>query len=416
MRKLSLIAAASLLVPVAAQAKPINELLLDKGVLGAADMKKDAGPARLTYDNGATLEFPSAGAKWKMNVRLQSVYTFNDVKRGDDIHSFDARNVRLDLGGSILNDEFSFKVTNDFTKDSDTGTEGSKLQDAYIDWHACPECNIRAGQWMTPYGRQWMTENHNLQFIDRSIAGQTFNFGRQEGVAYYGSLGDSFRHQVALFNGTNIGEGQNTGGTDNKFLAMYNASFDVMGSYDRGFEGDVGMSDGSAGFGFSAYYGQGDFGLNTGEGFVGSETDRYGAAVDFGYRGGGFSFQAEGFYEGWKFDDGFLAGDEDTAANWGFYVQTGLMLSEQLEAAGRFSWVTMDENVAGVRSLRTAGGRVLDGFAENYYEVNAVLNYYLNGHNLKIQTGPSWLFGDDEVAGSRDIKDFRYQVGLMGYF
>jgi len=411
MRKLSLIAAASLLVPVAAQAKPLNELLLDKGVLGAADMKKDAGPARLTYDNGATLEFPSAGAKWKMNARLQSVYTYTDAEEGADSHSFDARNVRLDLGGSVLNDEFSFKLTNDFTKDTDSGTSGSKLQDAYIDWHACPESNVRAGQWMTPFGRQWMTENHNLQFVDRTAAAQAFNFGRQEGVGYYGTLADSYTHQLAVFNGNSsingVSEGQNTGGFDNKLLVVYNGAFDVLGSYDRGYEGDPTMSEGSAGFGFSGFYSQDNISA-TGESAFSTGADQYGAAVDFGYRGGGMSFQVEGLYRGFSFDDVSFGGD-DSADFFATYVQGGIMVAENMELAARFGWIDLDEDVSRVLAASANSAVVTDG-----YEVNASLNYYLNGHNLKVMTGPTWIIADNE--GQDDVTDFRYQVGLFGYF
>lgn len=409
MRKLSLIAAASLLIPVAAQAKPLNELLLDKGVLGASDVKKDAGPGRLTYDDGVKLEFPSAGAKWNLNVRMQQVYSYYDYEGLPDRHSFDARNVRLDLGGSIMNDEFSWKLTNDFTKDTDSYSSGSKLQDAYIDWHACPECNIRAGQWATPFGRQWMDDNQNLQFIDRSIATDFFSMGRQEGFGYYGSIGDSYFHQLALFNGNSTGEGLNTGGVDNRLLVVYNGALDLIGHYDRSYEGDPGNTDGSLGLGFSAFYGDANATATSGQTIVSDTYDQYGVALDLGYRGEGASFQIEGFYKGWSFDNATFNGD-DSADFFGLYVQGGyFFVPQEWEIAARFGWIDLDDDVSQFISSNTGVANYTDA-----YELNFVLSYYLNGHNLKIMTGPSWVIGDNEAAD--DVTDFRYQLGLFGYF
>ena len=411
MRKLGLIAAASLLVPVAAQAKPLNELLLDKGVLGAAEMKKDAGPARLTYDNGPKLEFPAAGAEWGMNARLQSLYTYSDIDAGNDSSSFDVRNVRLDLHGSVMNKEFSWRITNDFTTDTDSGTSGSKLQDAYFDWTPCEGQTVRAGQWATPFGRQWMTENQNLQFIDRSVAAQNFNFGRQAGVGYMGNIGEDFSHQVAVFNGNSFNEGQNVSGQDPLLLAVYNAALNVMGSYNRSYEGDPTNSTGSAGVGLSAYYGQSRFA--SGNTASSSATgDEFGASFDVGYRGDGASLQLEGFYQGVDVD-----GNDKTQSNYGLYAQGGyFVVPQEWEVAARFGWVTFDEDFAG--SLGRANGTTpslsTTTGLDDVYEVNAVVAYYINGHNLKVMTGPTWLISNPKTG--EDTTDFRYQVGLFGYF
>jgi hypothetical protein len=411
MRKLGLIAAASLLVPVAAQAKPLNELLLDKGVLGAADVKKDAGPARLTYDNGPTLEFPSAGATWKLNTRLQTLYTYTDFDGGNDSSSFDVRNVRLDLSGTVMNKEFSWRVTNDFTTDTDSGTSGSKLQDAYIDWDPCEGQKARAGQWATPFGRQWTTENQNLQFIDRSIATQNFNFGRQAGVGYMGDIGESFHHQVAVFNGNSFNEGQNVSGADPLLIGIYSAALDLDGSYDRTYEGDPTNSTGSAGLGLSAYYGQSRYTAG-GATSATSTGDEFGASLDLGYRGDGLSLQVEGFYQGLDVD-----GFDETQNNYGLYAQAGyFVVPSEWEVAARFGWVTFDDDFAGTLGRSNGQAPVLSTTAglEDVYEVNALVSYYINGHNLKVMTGPSWIVS--QPKDGEDLSDFRYQVGLFGYF
>jgi hypothetical protein len=99
------------------------------------------------------------------------------------------------------------------------------------------------------------------------------------------------------------------------------------------------------------------------------------------------------------------------------YAQGGyFVVPQEWEVAARFGWVTFDEDFAGnlgrtnglTPSLSTTTG------LDDVYEVNAVVAYYINGHNLKVMTGPSWLISNPKSG--EDTTDFRYQVGLFGYF
>jgi len=402
MRKLSFIAAAGLLViPAVSQAKPLNELLAEKsGVLGG----KESSPAKVTYNNGLKMDFGNASLS--ANVGLQTLFTVNDYdnKSGDptpDNTSFDARNTRLELSGETLDGEFSWHVSNDFGSfNTDTGDEGSTLLDAYFNWHVCEEYGFKMGQYRTPSGLQYNVPVYSQQFIDRARVAQAFALGYQAGVGYYGSLGDMARHEVGVFNGlSNVDgtlEGANTGGRDNKVLGVYGISFDLTGDYDRSYEGDpMNTSDMAATLGASAYYGQA-------EGDAG-DVDQYGATLDFALRASGASFQAEGFYGGTGFDDELPSG-EDTVDSFGLYAQGGFFFDPKWEVAGRFGWISFDDEV----------GAALGG-VDNEYEINAVVSYYLDGHNLKIQTGPTWVISQLQDDEADDLTDFRYQLMVSGH-
>jgi len=416
MRKISLIAAASMLVlPALAQAKPLNELLAaNGGVLGA----KEASPAKVSYSNGANngLMMDFGDSTLRSNLGLQSVFSFNDPEGGEDSTSFDVRNARLELAGSVMNGEFGWVVSNDFgSTNTDSAGSGSTLQDAYFDWNLCEGEGIRFGQFKTGYGHQWNVSYAAQQFIDRSNVTELFNINRQGGIAYFGNIGDFGRHSLGLFNGSQVREGNategvNTGGNDNKVMGVYDISFNLAGDYDRSYEGAPMGGDLSAGMGASVYYGQGDATL----GDFASDFDNYGANVDLGLRSGEFSFQAEGFYAGQNWDQETAAG-VDGYDNFGLYAQAGyFVVPTEWEVAGRFGWISFDDDFAGFNSQ--SGLFTVPTGVDNQYEINLVVSYYINGHNLKFQTGPSWVINQAQDDNADDTTDFRYQAGLMGHF
>ena len=412
MRKIGFIAAASLLIlPAVSHAKPLNELLAEKGgVLGA---KAEASPAKVSYMDGLRMDFGNATLNANVGVQTLVSYYDEDTKAvtgpgRNDRTSFDVRNTRLELGGSVLDNEFEWVVSNDFGSfNTDSGDSGSTLLDAFIKWNACDEYGLIAGQYKTPSGLAWNIPYWEQQFIDTSIATQAFNLGRQAGVGFWGNVGDVGTHSVGIFNGNSsvdgVSEGQNTGGVDNRVLGVYAISFDVAGDYDRSYEGDpMNTADLAATLGASAYYGQ----AKLQDDVTLAEADGYGATVDFALRTGGLSWQTEAYYAGIKFDEE-LANGEDSVANFGLYSQLGyFFVPSEWEGALRFGWVSYDSDST---DLLYSG-------IEDQYEVNAVVSYYINGHALKFQTGPSWVFTKFADDGADDASDFRYQAGLFGHF
>ncbi len=95
-------------------------------------------------------------------------------------------------------------------------------------------------------------------------------------------------------------------------------------------------------------------------------------------------------------------GDAGEADLFGFYVQTGYMIDENWEPAIRFGYFAPDEDQSDIDDID---------------EFNVVMNYYINGHNLKLQTGVTFeVTNFDSDAGGEDISDFRFETQLAGYF
>ncbi|MCB0359160.1 MAG: hypothetical protein KDD44_05980, partial [Bdellovibrionales bacterium] len=226
MRKLSVLAIAGLLaVPMSAQAKTLDELLLEKGVVAgsgsAAGSANYHGGSRLEFDNGFSIKF---------NVQLQSRYEYEDFEdseaRGlEDTSGFSMRRVRLVASGDLMDGEFSYKLQNDFASNGG----GSDLKDAWIQWNLDDAAMVRMGQYKQPFSRQENASSAKLQFPDRSIANEYFAESRHNGAMLHGDLGGA-HYYAGLYNGNSDGEGRNAGPTDNNMngIAAINAN---LGDY-----------------------------------------------------------------------------------------------------------------------------------------------------------------------------------------
>ncbi|MCB0360664.1 MAG: hypothetical protein KDD44_13545 [Bdellovibrionales bacterium] len=396
MRKLHLLAAAGLLVaPIAAQAAPLDELLADNGVVAA-----DGEAARLHYKGGTRLEFPDAGFDMKLNLQIQSRYTYADNNDGDrvaaglapagDTSGFSMRRVRLVFSGNMLNKKFSYKLQNDFVGAADAGaTDGARssdLRDAWLQWNG-DDVHLRMGQYKVPFSRQENVSSANLQLVDRGIVNDFFSKGRNLGVMAHGEM-SGLGYKASIHNGNSDGEGRNRPATDNKHEGAIQVYYN-MGDYDRDLEGDYGNTDDMAmTIGAAATYGQGST--------AGVDFDETNVNVDLGLNCAGFSLQGEYYFRNTDPDAGSSADDN------GFYVQTGyFFVPQEWELAFRFGYLEPEKGTATF---------------DDEQEYAFALNYYLDGHNLKLQNGFVIDTMNDVAGGNNDITDFRYELQLSGYF
>jgi phosphate-selective porin OprO and OprP len=392
MRKISLLTVAGLLLmPAVSEAKPLNELLADKGVLASTGT-----PGQAYYRGGTRLDFGS-DFDMKLNLQVQSRYRYVDFDDSTetgrpDTSGFNMRRVRLILSGSMLDQTWSYKVNNDFVGGSnDDGSRSSDLLDAWLQWNGGDWVNFRMGQYKTPLGRQFNASSAKLQLMDRSPVTDLFDLGRQNGAMLHGGDGVA-QYALGLFNGESDGEGRNLGPVDNRMqgVGMVSLSSDNYGS--RGHEGDIDMTDGLAWtLGGAVGFGQGTSALG--------KFDKTDLNADIGLRCGGMSLQSEVYWSEIDFDDGMALGATGKRDDIGYYVQLGYQFVEEWEAAGRFSYIKLDKDVDPVKDMQ---------------EYNVGLNYYINGHNLKVQTGVSWT--DTNFRGGGDLVDLAYQLQLAGYF
>jgi phosphate-selective porin len=365
MRKLGFLMAAGMLV--APLASPVQ-----------------AEDARVYYKNGTNLEFPTEGVNVKLNEQIQVGYSYNDYEdaraRGMvDTNSFDVVRARLAVSGSALDGDLGFKLQNDFVGNSEAdGRADSDLRDAWLEYRADDMANVRMGQYKTPFSVQELTSSAALQLVSRSIVVDELAVDRQQGVMLHGES-DGLTYALSATNGETAGEGINQSGVDNKLGYAGMVTYSANG-YDRSHEGDVKGTDGVAWTAGGA--------ITYHEGASGdADTIRYNA--DLGLRANGLSAQAEFIARSVQPTGGSDVDDS------GYYVQLGyFVVPETWEVAGRFSSLMPESDL-------------------DVTEYTVGLNRYLSGHNVKVQTGVTFV--DTDGAAGSSTTDVRFDVLATAY-
>jgi len=125
-------------------------------------------------------------------------------------------------GGKLVSDGFNAFVVRPYLrvkalKDTvrlfvqpEIATPTPRLLDFEITWQPKPEFAVRAGQFLTPFSRAFLTPVPVLQFIDFSRVNQKFRADRDTGVMIFGSTGKGkLEYYAGAFNGNGIDKGGN---------------------------------------------------------------------------------------------------------------------------------------------------------------------------------------------------------------
>jgi hypothetical protein len=236
--------------------------------------------------------------------------------------------------------------------------DGPVLQDLFVSWDVSRRetFEIQLGQFKVPSGRQRLTSSGALQFVDRSIVADEFTEGQDIGLQVVGLVADQrMEYRVGVFNGA----GQNT--LSGRQGAQYNGRlmFQPFGPLDYS-EGDLEFARGPL-LAVAA-----SLDMDDGRQRVGTERPgrtTIGADAAFRYRG--LSLVGELFLRSGSREIG------RTPRQVGFLVQGGyFVVPSRLEIAGRLA--TCDP-------AAPAPG-------DQEREVGLAAGYFLNGHNLKVQS------------------------------
>ena len=133
---------------------------------------------------------------------------------------FRVRRSRINLSGDYaeqlefkLEGEFQLTATSGFTRTSFAAT------DLFVNWHAYPQFNIKAGQFKAPFGLEQLTADSRLLSIESSLPTTALAPDRQIGVQIWGNplahlgpeAGDWLTYYAGMFNGV----GRNLAVNDN---------------------------------------------------------------------------------------------------------------------------------------------------------------------------------------------------------
>lgn len=344
-----------------------------------AEEASDASPTyRMSYQDGFQLQSSDANYLLRLQGHLQARYTYNFLKDAEDTHTFAVQRGELRMEGNVYRPTLTYALemslstrnaatttavctnaactttANAITTASNSGI--ATLNDYFLDWQPIRAIGVRAGQFKVPFLLQELTSPMKQQFVDHALATDTFTLARDVGVNLHGALFDShLRYAVFAMNG----DGANSLNRNKSFMIGTRVDVAILGEYAPT-ESDVGESDTpQLGIGAAYVFNRPNAALQNSTLPAGVRASL--ATVDAGFKYRGFSANASGLY-------GHSYGGTNLT-NWGFNGQAGYcILPHRLEIAARVDGVHFGNGTP------------------SQYEYSGGVNYYVRGHNLKIQT------------------------------
>jgi len=341
----------------------------------------------------------SADGAWalKLATRIQLRYfveRFDSSRNKDTEHSFQVRRLRLTLSGHAFRPWIHYKIQLAADKGHDlTG------KDYYVDLVKYRAAALRLGQYKVPFNAEELTSSSALAFVDRSIVGKEFSFGRDIGVMAHGIIGRMVDYGVGVFNGAGPNAADNP---DGDFVVAGRVEFYPLGRFKLS-QADLRRGERRVRLRLAAAALAAP-GLNPGiESTGGEAADRCAELGSATCDVVQFTVDAQLKYRGASAEVEYHARSIDPAEDgldgadaWGLRMQAGYVFASPGIGVGlRYAYV--DEDNPDVQR----------------WELTPALSYYFHGHRLKLQ-GDYSLLHESAVGVGRD--DNRVRLQLQLYF
>ena len=352
-------------------------------------------PGRVTgsFGEGVTLTTPddslSLTVRGRVQVRSSLLVSAGDAAFVDRaVSEFVVRRARLTLAGHAFDRDLTYYVQLAFSNQDTEPDLRLPLRDAYLNWAASRDLELRVGQGKVPYGRQRITSSGSQELVDRSIVTGEFNLDRDVGLTLLskdlGGADGRFGYALGVFGG----DGRNRLGSAFGYLGVARLTVRPMGKFDDDVEADLERHDTpklAIGGGFA-------WNQNTNRPRSTIDTPYETATFDYAHVGAdamlkwrGACLQGEWFLRRADRDVFPAAPGEYSRSGTGFYVQAGQMIGPRLELAARYGDIVPDEGADPdlVRARELGGGP----------------SWYFRKHALKLQADWFWLPTGDSAAG-----------------
>ncbi len=397
------------------QARTLEEILKEKGVITEADFKEATATKPVAYRLGKGFTFTSADERFQLTIGGRGQFQYQYVDKDDvngpasDISVWKVRRFKVTLGGYALTRDLTYEVQMNVAK---SGT-AQMLESAWVNYRFVEEAQLQAGQFKIPFARQELTSDGAQQFVDRSNAVDTFKPSYDIGAMMSGkAAAGKLAYNAGVFNGT--GQGGTRTNNSGAWAARVVASpFGEMRYSEADLENTPSplVALGADYFANTLKRNSNTTFLDTtsstppyagSSGWLGKaaadntifdstervDIDSYGFDAAFKWRG--LSAQAE-YFAGKA--EGRNSGR--TVRSRGYYGQAGyFLLPKHLEVAARYSFV--DPNRSRSRDVQV--------------EVTGGVSYYFEGHNLKVQGDYTNIHIQHAAGQPTDDKQLRVQA------
>ncbi|NYF80794.1 porin [Granulicella arctica] len=386
-------------VPAAQDASPATKELLASDIYNGGFFVETKDKSFSLYANGL------------FQVRYTGFVPHHDVlAQGEPTtgtSTFDVFLGRVALSGSVYQPSLKYFLQ------VQGSTAGNSNTLTMLDWFASntfsKALTVQVGRSYTPYSYEYYCSPGNYLFADLSTAEYAFALPRAIGAEVYGKVGKlTYAGMVA-----NSIPALDAGGQENfnsKLAYIGHAQVDILAPYGYVETDPSGSSKQALMLWGSAAYNP----VNASSGFenVTAGDTTVNATSTAAYRIGYFSLQTSGY---WRKTTPIATG-ELTKNSWGYGEQAGFYLKpKKLELAERISGVNWGapDNLS-MSTVAENTWFVGPGFPYHRVAEDSIgLNYYLHGHNAKIQADYSYVHGNTFTDQSFAASRVRIQTQLM---
>jgi hypothetical protein len=373
----------------------------------AAENDKPEVTVTAAPGDGATIK---AGDVFSLNMKSRFQFRHQlEVPPNDGkvLQMVNINTARLWLSGIVYRPELKYMLQLAFAGRDFRDGATSPIFDAYVDYKAHRDFSVRAGQFFVPFDRLRTVREFGLQMAERPRPVAELTLDRDAGVVFYSEhfLSDSspLAWKVGAFGGggTNLSVAKEAGA-----LLVARLELRPLGDMDDDMEGDLERRRDprlALGVGAAQNSNTNRQRSTTGGTYVGGTADYSHLAADLVFKWFGFALQGEFLWRK-AADDTIVSTDdaggevtEFTRSGQGWVTQASYVFDPPLEVVGRLARFTAtdDTDPAFVTEADDRG-----------QEIGGGLNYYLNGHKLKLQT--TWI--------ARTNPDFELGEASHGFF
>jgi len=384
---------AALAIVQNADAKSLEEILKEKGVITEADYKEVSKNKPLDYKLGKGFTFTSADEKFQLTLggRMQYRYTFYDHD-GDtaDYSRFEAKRIRLITQGYAFTKDLTYKMEIDPVQLASSPSNGG-LTDCFINYKVMNELQLLFGQTKVKYAYSNIQSDGALMFVDRVPWIGSFAPGYELGAFVHGKLAGGIVDYA--LSGTN-GDGQTTAGSTNHNAFAARVGFSPLGAMAND-EPDLAISKKPL-FTVGANYFYNNLNADENKSSYGKAWNGYKDLQNFGFDAHfkwlGLALQGEAL---------FAQGDNKTTdagkRAMGWYTQLGYNITPKIGVAVRYSQYDKDRAKSG--DLQT--------------EQLGAISYYFDKHNLKVQADIGNIHKQTGATTRTDDMQYRIQAQLV---
>lgn len=374
-------------------------------------------PSKIKFGKGLYVMAADSSLSMKFQFRMQHLFVAEQgLGEGDEFESnFLVRRARLKFSGHVYDPRLTYKVELGLTnrdisvnKEDGNGRDASRIiLDAVLKYKFSKNWAVWIGQTKLPGNRERVISSANLQFVDRSLVNSKFNIDRDMGLQLHGkyTLGNSFvikpKFAWTMGEGRNITEG-NFGGYN------YTGRLDLLpfGEFE-GKKDDYISSDlkrqSTPKLALGATYNFNDGAVRQ-QGQLGSFVYTTDGSGDYATNSlTALQFDAMFKYSGisWMTEYAITTAENNRAdvskgynTGSGFNTQIGYLFKNNFEVAGRYTFITPDNDASGITETT---------------EYTLGVSKYIVGHNLKIQSDLSYI----DIVDTDGALRYRFQVEMQ---